>query len=136
MNTEWIRHHQMDLASALDMNALAQAGYQYVWYQEQSRVGICVVADYRPDADRLIEARIFSNAGDHDEAREVHVFAGSDGVLKAVETIAAGNAAHSDENQLLLPRFGKSLTVRTVYTYDEDGQAMPGAFLLTGYERG
>lgn len=134
--TELIRHEPVALETALDMDAMAQAGYTYVWYQEQSRAGICDVRDYQPDPQRLLEARIFTCAGEHEEASEVHVFYGQDGALKAVRTVISGEADYTEERQLLLPEFGESLTVRTVYAYDADGQATPAAFLLTGYERG
>lgn len=134
--TETIRHETITPDAALDMAAMVQAGYTYIWYQEQSRVGICRLTDYQPDSQHLIEARIFRSAGRNEDASEVHVFYGQDGQRRAVVTHTAGTAPYSEERQLLLPIFGKSLTVRTVYTYDEDGQVMPGASLLTGYEDG
>lgn len=136
MNTQWISHEEIGIERALDMTVMQQEGYSYIWYQELSRVGICSLADYHPDRDKVLEARIFTNAVEDKDASEVHVFADGDGQLKAVRTVVSKDAYHTDEQQLLLPMFGKSLTVRTVYTFDEDGQAVPGAFLLTGYNEG
>lgn len=133
---ERIEHNPISLDEALDMHAMAKAGYEYVWYQELSRVGICRLEAYEPDTDRIIEARIFRNTAAGETASEVHVFMGQDGQKKAVQTTASDAQPWTEERQLLQPHYGKSLTVRTVYTFDDDGQAMPGAFLLTGYEDG
>lgn len=132
---EMIRHDAIELNKALDMRDLASKGYTHIWYQEQSRVGICRLEDYQPcDPQHLIEARVFANVGENEDASEVHVFRGQDGQLRADVATTSGNAPHREERQILLPIYGKSLTLRTVYDYDADGQALPVGTLLTGYE--
>lgn len=132
---EMIRHDEIELNKALDMQDMASRGYTHIWYQEQGRVGICRLEEYQPCAPQyLIEARIFANVGTNEDASEVHVFYGQDGRQKADVTTTSGAAPHREERQILLPIYGKSMTLRTVYDYDEDGQALPVATLLTGYE--
>lgn len=121
------------LENALDMQALAGNGYRYVWYQEISRVGICPIHEYQPDVARLLEARIFSDAGDQEDAEEVHVFGAQDGLLSAVHIVTKGTDPHREDQEMLVSTFGKSLKVRTVYAFDEDGQVYPAVTLLTGY---
>lgn len=122
------------LDEALDLSALSAKGFSYVWYQEISRANICRIGDYQPDRAHLLEARIFTAADDQNNAREIHIFAAQDGNLKAVLTVTQGADPHRDEDEILLPPYGKSLTVRTVYDYEADGQAYPAVSLLVGYE--
>lgn len=124
----------MNLDDALHMSALAQQGYTYVWYQEISRAGICKTQDYEPDSTRLLEARVFKIASANGDAEEIHIFGTQDGHLKATHTATQGSDPHRDETDILLETFGKSLTVRTVYDYESDGQAYPAVSLLVGYE--
>lgn len=124
----------MNLDDALQMSALVQKGYAYVWYQEISRAGICKTQDYVPDVSHLMEARVFKIAATNGDAEEIHIFGAQDGTLKAIHIKTQETDPHRDETNILIRSYGKSLTVRTVYDYEQDGQAYPAVSLLVGYE--
>lgn len=80
--------------------------------------------------DGLIEARFFS------AVEEVRLFRDEAGLRAVCLTSEEGDAAIEREHKLANPKFGRTITVRQVLAFDEDGQAFIAYTLLIGWEGG
>lgn len=123
-------HSSISAETALSKQVLRENGLSFVWYQEDSRTGFERAEEQDLSMDHLIEARAFGNG------KEIHVFPGIDGTLRAVLTIQEEDGEENwyDEKVVLRAGFGRTLTIRHWIGHDEDGLAYPSEAVFQDYE--
>lgn len=122
-------HQNIPVDTALSAQVLRENGLSFLWYQEDSRTGFETAAHPDLSMDHLIEARAFGGG------KEIHVFPGMDGSLRAVLTTQEvdGEENWYDERVLLRAGFGGTLTIRHLIDYDEDGLAVSSEVVFQDY---
>lgn len=116
----------INLDEALKREYWVDNAYTYIWKQGYDKVELLPIE--RADdlvLENLLEARIFS------ERKELHLFHYEDGI-RAVETEIEPSDEYREEKQLLIPRYGKNVTLRNYIAYEEDGQAYIARTVLCG----
>lgn len=125
-------HQNIPVDTALSKHVLDENGFSFLWIQEDSRTGFFSAEDSDVSMEHLIEARAFGGG------KELHVFEGIDGRLKAVLTIEEDDGEDNwyDETVLLRSNFGRKLTIRHLISYDEDGLAYSAETVFEDYKSG
>lgn len=123
-----MRRELTDVGQALTKEYWQEEGYRYLWKQELGSVELLTVeeADSLKES-RLLEARVFA------KGKELHLFC-YENELRAVVTTEEDGDDFFEEKQLLLERFGESITLRHYIDYEDDGQAYIIQTVLQDYE--
>lgn len=122
-----MQRESIDVKRALTREYWQGEGYQYIWKQELGGVELQMVAEANSlEEEQLLEARIFT------KNKELHLFYCED-ELRAVVTTEEAEDDPIEEIQLLMERFGHSITLRHYIDYEQDGQAYIKQTVLCDY---
>lgn len=115
----------------MDVNAALERGLvlPFALVRSLSRVALGPTPE-SVDRLELLEARFF------DGREEIRIFRDEAGLQAVRLRSEAGDAALEQDLGLMNPMFGKTLRVRRVLEFDEDGQAYIAQTMLTGWEGG
>jgi hypothetical protein len=104
----------INIEDALNKDFLKSLGLEYALIYNFDGVIVDFLDEVKIDKRKLLEARFFN------EKEEVHIFKECD--LKSVYMIEDGDK-YSDEKYILANKYGKGMTVRNYFSFDDDGQA-------------